>query len=84
MKDHTEESVLRRQAFLRIGLYAALPFVGLLRESLILPDLGDRPANLLAACLPFLGASICLGRGAKGVVKPDDEVDDGAGPLEEW
>jgi MFS family permease len=50
-----------RLPFFWLGLFAALVFVGLLRESLILPDLGDPLIDLLAAFVPFFMSSICLG-----------------------
>lgn len=43
-----------------MAVFALLIFVGLLRESLIVPDLGDPLANLLAAFGPFALAGICL------------------------
>ncbi len=49
-----------RQPFFWLAAYAALVFVGLLRESLILPDLGNPLTNLLVAFVPFLFGSICL------------------------
>ncbi len=42
------------------GSFSALVFIGLLRESLILPDLGDPLSNLLAAFGPFAIGSLCL------------------------
>jgi hypothetical protein len=43
-----------------LGVYAALVFVGLLRESLIIPDLGNPLTNLLVAFVPFFMGSLCL------------------------
>jgi MFS family permease len=49
-----------RSPLLWLAAYAVLVFVGLLRESLILPDLGDPLIDLLVAFVPFLLGSICL------------------------
>ncbi|WP_168207621.1 hypothetical protein [Microlunatus elymi] len=45
--------------------FAILIFVGLLRESKILPDLGDPVANLAVAFVPFVAASVMLIIGAR-------------------
>ncbi len=42
------------------GGFSAFVFIGLLRESQLLPDLGDPLANLLAAFGPFAIGSLCL------------------------
>lgn len=55
----------QREYLFWMGAFAALLFVGLLRESLILPDLGDPLANLLIAFIPFTIGSLCLGFGSR-------------------
>lgn len=49
-----------REHLMWIGAFAALLFVGLLRESLIMPGLGSPLANLLVAFVPFVAGSLCL------------------------
>jgi hypothetical protein len=50
-----------RAPLIWLSAYAALVFVGLLRESLILPDLGNPLTNLLVAFVPFFIGSLSLG-----------------------
>jgi hypothetical protein len=54
-----------RGHLLWIGAYFAMIFIGLLRESLILPSLGDPLSDMLVAYVPFTLGSICLGIGAR-------------------
>ncbi len=58
----------RREYLVWIGAFAALIFIGLLRESLILPDLGNPLTNLLAAFVPFALAGICLCLGVRNLL----------------
>ena len=55
----------RRALLFWSGAFSIFVFIGLLRESLILPDLGDPLANLLIAFVPFVIASVCLCLGAR-------------------
>ncbi len=58
----------RRDYLVWIGAFAALIFIGLLRESLIIPDLGNPLTNLLAAFVPFVLAGICLCLGGRNLL----------------
>ena len=43
-----------------VAVFEALLFIGLLRESEIVPDLGDPLTNLLVAFVPFVVGAVCL------------------------
>jgi hypothetical protein len=47
-----------------VGVFEALIFIGLLRESELLPDLGDPLVNLLVSFVPFVIGGIVLAVGA--------------------
>ena len=49
-----------------VAAFEALLFVGLLRESGIIPDLGDPVENLLIAFLPFVGGGLLLAASSVG------------------
>jgi hypothetical protein len=59
----------KREYLVWIGTFSALVFFGLLRESEILPDLGDPLTNLLVAFVPFAVGSLCLSLGARNLLK---------------
>jgi hypothetical protein len=62
----------KREYLLWMGAYAAFVLVGLLKESLIIPSLGDPLTDLLVAYIPFVSGSLCLGFGARSLLKNDD------------
>jgi len=54
-----ETTVLKSRLRL-VAAFEGLLFIGLLRESLILPDLGDPLLNLLVSFVPFVIGAILL------------------------
>jgi MFS family permease len=61
-----------RPFLLWIGAYAALVFAGLLRESLVLPELGNPLANLLIVFIPFFCGCSCLSIGVRSLARSSD------------
>ncbi|HEY4152782.1 MAG TPA: hypothetical protein VGM38_05625, partial [Pseudolysinimonas sp.] len=66
-----DTSTLLRSRLRLIGLFEGLLFVGLLRESQILPDLGDPLLNLLVSFVPFVVGAVLLAI----AVRPSRAVD---------
>jgi hypothetical protein len=54
------EIISERSHLIWIGAFAAFVFVGLLKESLIIPGLGNPLTDLLAAFVPFVIGTLCL------------------------
>jgi hypothetical protein len=56
-----------RARVILVGLFEALLFLGLLRESEILPDLGDPLVNLSVSFIPFVlgGIAVAIGAGMR-------------------